>query len=157
MASNPPATLGASESCECSTLNKTDVLGHCVAKPSERPGERFLPMIEGKLIHQFDHRCSTYAGATQAQLNVGILPQLTAEQKADPSFGITPRYWILEREVFNRLAPPTAEEEAALEDGTLSKDELLVRQRERSPRWLLGFRDITNSTNERTCLASCLP
>ena len=48
------------------------------------------------MLHQFDHRFSTYEGATQRQLNVGMLPQPTAQQKCDPVFVVQPRYWIRE-------------------------------------------------------------
>ncbi len=58
--------------------------------------ERYLPLYEAKMLHQFDHRFSTYRGATEKQLNVGILPQPTAEQKRDPGFVVQPRYWVRE-------------------------------------------------------------
>ena len=57
---------------------------------------RCLPLYEAKMLHHFDHRFSTYEGATEKQLNVGILPQPTAEQKRDPSFVVQPRYWVRE-------------------------------------------------------------
>ncbi|MBY0523558.1 MAG: N-6 DNA methylase [Gemmataceae bacterium] len=58
--------------------------------------DRYLPLFEAKMLHQFDHRFSTYEGATQSQLNVGILPQPTAEQKRNPAFVVQPRYWVQE-------------------------------------------------------------
>jgi hypothetical protein len=58
--------------------------------------ERYLPLYEAKMLHHFDHRHSTYDGATQSQLNVGILPKPTAEQKRDPNFVVQPRYWVHE-------------------------------------------------------------
>ncbi|MHC5853953.1 Eco57I restriction-modification methylase domain-containing protein [Nostoc sp.] len=36
-----------------------------------------LPLYEAKLFHQFDHLYSTYEGATQANLNAGILPHIS--------------------------------------------------------------------------------
>jgi hypothetical protein len=59
-------------------------------------GGRCLPLYEAKLLHQFDHRYSTYEGATQSQLNVGILPRPSPEQKRDPDYGVQPRYWVRE-------------------------------------------------------------
>jgi hypothetical protein len=54
-------------------------------------------------------------------------------EKNDPDFLPVPRYWVDRREVENRL-----------------------KQRwDRN--WLLGWRDITNSTNERTLISSVLP
>ena len=37
----------------------------------------YLPLYEAKMLGHFDHRFSTYKGATQAQLNVGSLPRPT--------------------------------------------------------------------------------
>lgn len=60
------------------------------------PYDRYLPLYEAKMMHQFDHRFSTYEGATEKQLNVGILPQPSTEQKCDPAFVVQPRYWVRE-------------------------------------------------------------
>jgi hypothetical protein len=90
----------------------------------------YLPLYEAKMLHQFDHRFSTYEGATERQLNVGILPQPTVEQKRDPSFVVQPRYWVRAEEV-KAVAP----------DGA---------------KWFLGWRDITNSGNERTLVCSAV-
>jgi len=124
---------------------------------ADQPGEGLLPLYEAKMMWQFDHRFTTYEGATQQQLNVGILPQVTPEQKADPAFRVRPRYWVAESEVLNRLAPPTEEEEQELAKGRLSDVELVRRQRERAPQWLLVFRGLTNATNERTAIFTFLP
>ncbi|AVH64049.1 Eco57I restriction-modification methylase domain-containing protein [Nostoc sp. 'Peltigera membranacea cyanobiont' N6] len=97
------------------------------------PGEGLVPLYEAKMFHQFDHRYSTYEGATQANLNAGILPQIPDEIKQNPTFTIKARYWVNQIEVENRLADKW------------NKD------------WLLGFRDITNSTSERTSIFSFLP
>jgi hypothetical protein len=51
------------------------------------------------MLHHFDHRFSTYEGATEKQLNVGILPQPSAAQKCDPAFVVQPRYWVREEVV----------------------------------------------------------
>lgn len=59
--------------------------------------------------------------------------ELTLEEKSNPQFLALPRYWVTEAEVNSRLA------------GRWDHD------------WLLGWRDITNTTNERTIIASVLP
>ena len=123
----------------------------------DTPADGRLPLYEAKMLWQFDHRFSTYEGATEEQLNVGILPQLTPDRKADAAAGVRPRYWVDEGDVLNRLAPPTEEEQEALAAGSLQTAELLRHQRDRAPKWLLGFRDVTNSTNERTAIFSFLP
>lgn len=60
---------------------------------------RFVPLYEAKMIHQFDHRWAGYGpdGATSSDA--------TLEQKADPSWEPTPRYWVPDREVKLRTAP----------------------------------------------------
>lgn len=93
--------------------------------------KRFLPLYEAKLFYHFDHRYSTYADATQAELNAGRLPKTSEEQKADPYFVTMPRYWVSEEAILDRI----------------TSDE----------RWYLAFRDITNTVNERTSIFSIVP
>jgi hypothetical protein len=116
----------------------------------DAPGNALLPLYEAKLIHQFDHRYATYDSE-------GDTRDTTPQEKADAAFRVRPRYWVEEAQMLNSLVPPTKEEQEALADGSLQPAELQRRQRERAPRWLLGFRDITNATNERTAIFSVLP
>ncbi|MGX4653009.1 Eco57I restriction-modification methylase domain-containing protein [Micromonospora sp. SCSIO 07396] len=98
-----------------------------------RSGERMLPLHEAKMVHHFDHRLGTYAGATQAQLNVGTLPRLGDEAHRDPTATVLPRYWVAEQDVADRLG-------------------------QRWPRgWLLGWRDICRSTDERSLIPAVIP
>ncbi|MGH3767267.1 MAG: Eco57I restriction-modification methylase domain-containing protein [Pseudonocardiaceae bacterium] len=99
-----------------------------------RDDERMLPLVEAKMVHHFDHRLGTYEGQTQAQANVGTLPRLTPEQKADPWYATLPRYWVAESEVAERLAR---------------------KQWDRD--WLLGWRDICRSSDVRTLIAGVIP
>ncbi|RUT03653.1 hypothetical protein DSM106972_052920 [Dulcicalothrix desertica PCC 7102] len=97
------------------------------------PGDNLVPLYEAKMFHQFDYRYSTYEGATQANLNAGILPQLGDEIKQNTNLTIKPRYWVKRTEVENRLSDKW------------------------NKSWLLSFRDVTNSTSERTAIFSVLP
>jgi hypothetical protein len=94
--------------------------------------QRTLPLYEAKLIHHFDHRLACYrkrlAGSRDTEL-----PRLNAEEKRDPWRAPIPRYWVAEAEV----------------------DKRLVDRWDRG--WLLGWRDVTNSTNERTIVAATIP
>jgi hypothetical protein len=63
----------------------------------------------------------------------GSTRDMTDEEKNDPNFLPVPRYWVERQEVENRLA------------------------KKWDKGWLLAFRDITNSTNERTAIFSILP
>ncbi len=96
----------------------------------EGAGIGYLPLYEAKMIWQFDHRFSSYAGVTSRQST--HLPDTTDEQHRDPAFTPQPWYWVPEEEVRQRL-------------GDWKRG------------WLLGFRRITNATNERTIVASLLP
>ena len=51
-----------------------------MAGPTSADGKEYLPLYEAKMLSHFDHRFSTYRGATQAQLNVGTLPRLSDER-----------------------------------------------------------------------------
>lgn len=99
-----------------------------------RGDERMLPLYEAKMVHHFDHRLGTYEGQTQAQANVGTLPRLSPEQKADPYYAPQPRYWVPESEVYDRLA-----------------------RRQWDKMWLLGWRDVCRSSDIRTTIASAIP
>ncbi len=99
-----------------------------------RGGERMLPLYEAKMIHHFDHRLGSYEGQTEAQANVGTLPRLTPAQHDDPSRTVLPRYWVPAAEVSERLS-----------------------RRGWDHGWLLGWRDICRSTDERTVIAAAIP
>jgi hypothetical protein len=55
-------------------------------------------------------------------------------QKQDPAFSVNPRYWVAAAEVEARL-----------------------RDKGWERKWFMGWRDITNATNERTVIASVIP
>lgn len=59
----------------------------------------------------------------------GTLRDVSAVEKADPDFLVLPRYWVAEHHV-----------------AAVLKDD-----------WLIGFRDISNSTNERTTICAGFP
>lgn len=95
--------------------------------------QRAVPLIEAKMVHQFDHRFGTYEGQTEAQGNQGKLPEFNDADHADPKRLTFPKYWVEEREVCSRL-------EDRWERG-----------------WLIGWRDICRSTDQRTVIASLIP
>jgi hypothetical protein len=137
------------------------------------PKVGLLPLYEAKVVHQFDHRWATYDGAD--------VRDVTDSEKANPDFAVQPRYWVDHREVLARLARAPkgvvkawlAKDEAALraelsacyEDRELSSltaasDLLAAVERVldgRSTRWLMGWRDICRSTDERSVISSATP
>lgn len=94
--------------------------------------DRWLPLYESKMVSHWNSRHATYAGATEAQLNKGTLPRMSDEVLDDPTAEPLARYWVAETEV---------EKAAAGWD----RD------------WFLGWRDVTNASNERTFIASVIP
>jgi len=98
-----------------------------------RGTERWLPLYEAKMVHQFEHRFGDYsmqpAGSKDTQL-----PEVPLDRLADPDYRVLPRYWVPETEVEGRLK---------------------AKGWDRG--WLLGWRDITNATNERTVIAAVIP
>jgi len=97
-----------------------------------RGDERCLPLYEAKMVHQFDHRFGDYADQPAGSKDTQ-LPEVPLERLADPDYRVLPRYWVRERDVEERLA------------GRWGRG------------WLLGWRDITNVTNERTVIAAVIP
>ncbi|MEB2284050.1 MAG: restriction endonuclease [Polyangiaceae bacterium UTPRO1] len=97
-----------------------------------RGNERALPLIEAKMVHHYDHRFGDYSDRAEGSQDTQ-LPDVLLERLQDPSYAPMPRYWVEKREVASRL------------------DERWKRG------WLLGWRDICRSTDERTVVASLIP
>ncbi|WP_345047276.1 Eco57I restriction-modification methylase domain-containing protein [Streptomyces rameus] len=116
-----------------------------------RGAERLLPLYEAKMLHHYDHRFSTYEGASDKQLNKGTLPRLTAERHQDAAACPVPRYWVPEQDVANGESSRRGREIRAA--GVRSR--LAARGWERD--WVLGWRDITNKSNERTMICAVAP
>lgn len=202
---------------------------------SVSPYDRYLPLYEAKMLHQFDHRWATYAEREnrRREEREHEAHDVTIEEKRDPAFVVQPRYWVreevvestipkypeplaaalqaehrpsvkyilalwaagfhlyngdkaqaarllhaavplnLDRSVTRALGTGTDEKYAQqlASDFPLTRDDMraivecfdapesLARDLvERfSPSWFLGWRDITNATNERTIIASTTP
>lgn len=59
-------------------------------------GDRFGPLVEAKLFHQFDHRWATY---TQDGTE-----DVTTAEKNDPRYEVKARYWVPNNEIADRLS-----------------------------------------------------
>ncbi len=97
-----------------------------------RGDERMLPLYEAKMVHHFDHRFGDYADQPPGSHSTN-LPAVPPERHRDPAYVVLPRYWVAEREVEERL------------EGRWDRG------------WLLGWRDICRSTDERTVIAGVIP
>ncbi len=102
------------------------------SEPEVPTEEKFIPLIEAKMVHILDHRFGTYENATQAHLNKGNLPRLDSESHANPRKLALPQYWVSESEVASRMG-------------------------EWKRRWALGWRNISRSVDERTIISCILP
>jgi hypothetical protein len=87
-----------------------------------------VPLYEAKMVHHFDHRWATYVGDTDDSRD------MTDEEKTDLIRPVQPRYWVERSEVSDRMA-----------DKKWGKG------------WLFGFRNVTNTTNERSAISSVIP
>ena len=111
--------------------------GNCFVK-----GEQvLLPLYEAKMIHHFDHRYGDYRMRREGSEDTQ-LPDVPLECLKDPNYEPLPRYWVPAPEVASRLCKTTR-------SGTL--------EWEWPHPWLLGWRDICRSTDERTVIASVIP
>jgi hypothetical protein len=99
-------------------------------KTDPAPGR--VPLFEAKMTHQFDHRYGDYAMRPRGSRDTQ-LPDVPLEMLRDPSFAPLSRYWVDSREVEARL-------------------------RDRWDHgWLIGWRDICRSTDERTLITTVIP
>ncbi|MGW4682375.1 Eco57I restriction-modification methylase domain-containing protein [Micromonospora taraxaci] len=88
---------------------------------------RMLPLYEAKMLHHYDHRWATYN-------DDGATRDVVLEERQDPSTVALPRYWVDKLEI-----------DRALANKGWARD------------WLLGFRKICRSTDERTAIAYAFP
>jgi hypothetical protein len=199
------------------------------------PYDRYLPLYEAKMLHQFDHRWATYEERESRRTGEWETEarDVTPQDKSNSALVVQPRYWVREEVVestipkypealatalqvehrpsiqyvltlwaagfhlqhsdkeqaakllhaalpsdldravaraigagtdeyhANRLAQdfPLTEDNVQAIAAQLNAPEPLARDLvERfSPKWFLGWRDITNSTNERTTISAALP
>jgi hypothetical protein len=98
--------------------------------PTSPSPARYLPLYEAKMIWHYDHRYGTYEGVRDRSSTQ--LPTPDERQHADPHFVVLPWYWVPAEEVTRRL-------------GDWQRG------------WLLGFRNVTNATNERSAVFGLLP
>ncbi len=68
-----------------------------------RDEERYLPLYEAKLFHQYDHRFATFEGVPDRDIRNGNARSMTANEKSDPQAVAIPRYWVAEKEVAEKL------------------------------------------------------
>ena len=93
--------------------------------------ELYLPLYQGRMIGQFDHRANSVRVNPDSTHNPYLSKEVSDEQHADPRFLPQSQYWV-----------PADEVEAELAN---------------SRGYTLGFRDIARSTDVRTAIAAVVP
>ncbi len=102
-------------------------------------GAIYVPLYEGKMIWLYNHHYGSWP-TDGDRPNAIDLPSI--EHLSDPFDYIMPWYWIPLAEVKNHLRK-------------INSNGDIVWEWKHS--WLLGFRDITTATTERTFIASLMP
>ncbi|WP_432045604.1 Eco57I restriction-modification methylase domain-containing protein [Streptomyces asiaticus] len=110
----------------------------------ERGGERMLPLYEGKMAHLFDHRWNSFTGiGNEDHRRIGSI------EKADPAACALPRYWIREDGPIATIRRGKDAQERGVRER--------LAEVHWTHDWLLGWRDVTYFTNERTAIPALLP
>jgi hypothetical protein len=98
------------------------------------PKGDLLPLFEAKMVDHFDHRYASLIGVENGAGRISRkLVGWYSAMGENPDEFAQPQYWVARREVDERLA------------GKWDRE------------WLLGWRDICRSTDQRTVIASLIP
>ncbi len=96
------------------------------------PGPGRLPLYEGKMVGMYDHRAASVVFREQNRIRQNQPVPTTLNQYVDPVYEPRPLWWVDKTEVEARL------------DGYRND-------------WLIGFKDVTSTTNTRTVICMVLP
>lgn len=102
-------------------------------------GELYVPLYEGKMIWLYNHHFGTWP--TEGDRPKAISSP-SIEELSNVNSSIMPWYWVPQSAVDERLIK------------TDSKGNTLWEWKHK---WLIGFRDVTNATNERTFVCATIP
>ncbi|MDG9689527.1 N-6 DNA methylase [Streptomyces sp. DH17] len=109
-----------------------------------REGERMLPLYDAKMAHLFDHRWNRYYG-----LGDDDYENVPLGAKQDACGVAQPRQWIQEK---GRIPTVRGGKEI-----TVPGVDLRLHELEWGRDWLLGWRDVARTTDERTAIPAFLP
>ena len=99
----------------------------------KRESELYYPLYEAKMIHHFNHRFGDYNDLPKDSKSTQ-LPDVPIERLQNAFYTIFSRYWINFTDINDK-----------------------IKNLDNDRNWFAGFRDITNSTNERTVLFGIIP
>jgi len=99
----------------------------------DNDGTKWLPVYEGKMIWAYNHRAASVEMRLENVARAAQSITTTDSQLSDPSFTPIPAFWMPEK-VLATLTPEDC-----------------------ANKWVVAYKDITASTNERTMVAAILP
>ena len=102
-------------------------------------GETYVPLYEGKMIWHYNHHYGTWPTEGERPNSINMPSE---DELANPDSCIMPWYWVPLAAVKERLVK-------------YDKDGNVVWEWKHN--WMLCFRDISKSTNERTIIATIVP
>ncbi|MEV1244859.1 DNA methyltransferase [Nonomuraea sp. NPDC049750] len=99
-----------------------------------RGSERMLPLYEAKMVNLFDHRAADVVKSETATKRQNQPRYLSLQDHQSPNRLAQPNSWVAESEVAKKLRAAHWDHE-----------------------WLVGYREVTSPTNERTAIAAFIP
>ena len=102
-------------------------------------GETYVPLYEGKMIWHYNHHFGSWPTEGERPNSINMTSE---DELANPDSYIMPWYWVPLAAVKDRLVKYD-------NDGNVVW--------EWTHKWILAYRDVTKSTNERTFVLSCIP
>ncbi|MEV0093683.1 DNA methyltransferase [Streptomyces sp. NPDC050738] len=116
-----------------------------------RGGERLLPTYEAKMLDYFNHRAADVVKSETAVKRQNQPAYLTSRELDTPTRQATPSTWVSEHDIPTDRVDKHGKTISV--DGVASRLAAKAWDRE----WLLGWRDITSATNERTAIVGFFP
>ncbi len=133
----------ASASSLFRTRKQLDEMGGQLRGSSYYVGEEeYVPLYEGKMFWHYNHHYGSFPNEYEVERRPSSIPNTPQEMLADSNAPIAPWYWVNKAQVDNRL---------------------IDTDRDGNIRWqwihsyYIAFRDVTNASTMRTCVASVMP
>ncbi len=105
-------------------------------------GVEYVPLYEGKMIYLYNHHFGEFPDDTPNHKHPDSIPNTNNSTLSDTDSILRPWYWISKNLVDDKLIK-------------LDKKGNIIWEWTHS--YCIAFRDVTNATNERTCIASLMP
>jgi hypothetical protein len=104
--------------------------------------DEYVPLYEGKMIWHYNHHYGVFPNEYEVSKRPDSINATGINELANPNSLLSPWYWVRKDLVDARL---------------IKKDKKDNIQWEWTHKYYIGFRDVTNATNERTCVATLMP